>query len=237
MKTQTPIFLFFIFLNIAIGLSGSLYFTSFKAHAAISNTRLEHLPPLEDLEKAMLDRAGLDPDQIKSWQKRSRWAAALPRFQVGWESKFLNQNTTVIQDNLSVTSSGITVGPESNRLDVDLENNQNLEVRAVWAFDELVFNREELSVSREARDLYFVRTRLIEELHQAYFDLKSLLLSAEEDESLRQEMIWNLKVEQQFEKINSLTGGFLKQHPIRFSKTPLSSTRPVKPKTSEKDLP
>lgn len=182
-----------------------------QSQAAIAIPQVEHLPPLAELEQAMLNQAGMNPKQVESWQKRSRWAAALPRLQVGWESNFLNQNTTVIQDNLSVTSSGITVGPESNRLDVDVENNQDLEVKAVWAFDELIFNRDELSVSREARDLYFVRTRLIEELHQSYYDLKSLLLASRTDSALSQEIMWQLKVERQLEKINSLTGRFLER--------------------------
>lgn len=163
------------------------------------------LPALEELETAVLEYAGMDPRQIRNWEKKIRWSAALPRIQVGWESAFLNQNTNVIQDSVSVTSSGVTVGPESNRLDLDIQNNRNLEFTAVWALDELLFNREQLNISREARDLFFVRTRLLDELHQAYFDLKSLLLQPISGRG--SELPWALQVERKIEKLNSLTGG------------------------------
>jgi hypothetical protein len=126
---------------------------------------------------------------------------------VGWESNFLNQNTNVIQDSISVTSSGVTVGPEANRVDLDNQNNRDLEVKAVWAFDQLVFNRDQLDISREARDLFFVRTRLLEELHQAYFDLKSLLLQQEISHFKSSDAPWAIQVERKMEKLNSLTGG------------------------------
>lgn len=169
--------------------------------------RAADLPPLEELETAVLRRAGLDPGHIRKWEKNIRWSAALPRVQVGWESKFLNQNTNVVQDSVSVTSSGVTVGPESNRLDLDIQNNRDLEITAIWALDELLFNREQLNISREARDLFFVRTKLLDELHQAYFDLKSLLLETESRPTLRADLHWRLGVESKMEKLNSLTGG------------------------------
>ncbi|MDX1387340.1 MAG: hypothetical protein R3257_07090, partial [bacterium] len=138
--------------------------------------RSQDLPSLEALERAVLKRAGLDPAQIRAWQRGVKFSAALPRIQVGWESKFLNQNTTIIQDSISVTSTGVNVGPESNRVDADFGNNQDFEFKAVWALDELLFNRNQLSISREARDLFFVRSKIIAELHENYFELKSLLL-------------------------------------------------------------
>jgi hypothetical protein len=165
------------------------------------------LPPLEELEASVLQHAGLDPRRINDWERKARWSAALPRVQVGWESNLLNQNTNVIQDSISVTSSGVTVGPEANRLDLDNQNNRDLEVRAVWALDELVFNRDQLNISREARDLLFVRTRLLEELHQAYFDLKALLLQQDAPRPQSLDSQWSLQVERKMEKLNSLTGG------------------------------
>lgn len=165
------------------------------------------LPPLEDLEASVLHNAGLDPQRIQDWEKKARWSAALPRVQVGWESNFLNQNTNVVQDSISVTSSGVTVGPESSRLDLDIQNNRDLEVTAVWALDELVFNRDQLNISREARDLFFVRTKLLDELHQTYFDLKSLLLQQAAPHFSASDPQWALQVERRMEKLNSLTGG------------------------------
>jgi hypothetical protein len=183
---------------------------SFQVQATTAHStpfpRAGQLPPLEELEASVLQHAGLDPKRIQDWQRKSRWSAALPRVQVGLESNFLNQNTNVVQDNISVTSSGVTVGPESTRLDFDNRNNRDLEVRAVWALNELVFNPDQLNISREARDLFFVRTNLLEELHQTYFDLKSLLLQ-QEAPHFSSDPQWALQVERRMGKLNSLTGG------------------------------
>jgi hypothetical protein len=184
---------------------------SFARAELKSLPRSGELPPLEELEGIVLKRAGLDPAQIKSWQRGVKYSAALPRIQAGWESKFLNQNTTIIQDSISVTSSGVNVGPESNRVDADFGNNQDFEVKAVWALDELLFNRNQLSISREARDLFFVRSKLIAELHENYFELKSLLLAGELQASQRQNPMWALEVERKIERLNSLTGGEFKE--------------------------
>lgn len=165
------------------------------------------LPPLASLEKIALKRAGLDPNDIRSWQRRSRYSAALPRIQVGWESAFVNQNTTIIQDSISVTSSGVAIGPESNRIDQDLKNNQDLEVKAVWALDELLFNRDQLDISREARDLLFVRNKLVEELQQSYYDLKALLIQLQLQPEPNLDPLTYIKFERLVDKLDSLTGG------------------------------
>lgn len=167
----------------------------------------ESLPPLEKLEQATLSRSGLDPAKIGRWERNVRRAVALPRLQVGYEQKAQNNNTAVIQDSISVTSAGITIGPESNRIDQDFGNDRGFEVKAVWALDELLFNRGELDISRESRDLYLLRGRLLEELHQAYFELKSQLLRFDLEPESAEDPFEILKAQQLMAKINSLSGG------------------------------
>jgi|GEM_PF-3247163 len=185
--------------------------------SAFSNPRIEHglvlpdLPPLSELEHAALTRAGMDPSVIGRWQRKSRLAPALPSLQVGYEQKALQQNTTVVQDSISVTSAGVAIGPESNRLDQDFNNNRGFEVKAVWALDELMFNRDELEVSREARDLTVFRERLSEELIRTYFDLKQELLAMRSDPCIANDPVERLHAEQLIEKTDSLTGGEFKK--------------------------
>jgi hypothetical protein len=178
-----------------------------NAHGGMT---LQNLPALEELETAALQYAGLDPARLQGWQRGVKWAAALPQIQIGLESAFTNQNTTIIQDSISVTSGGVTIGPESSRIDEDFEDNRNFEMKAVWALDELLFNRDQLYISHEARDLYFTRTRLLQDLHQAYYDLKSLLLRAELDPGFMQDPIQKLRCDQLGDQLNSFTGGKFK---------------------------
>lgn len=167
----------------------------------------DSLPPLERLEQSALARAGLDPAKIGRWERNARRAVALPRLQVGYEQQSQNNNTAVIQDSISVTAAGITIGPESNRVDQDFGNDRGFEVKAVWALDELLFNRDELEISRESRDLYLLRGRLQEDLHHAYFELKSQLLRFELEPETAQDPFERLKAQQWMERLNSLSGG------------------------------
>lgn len=193
----------------------AVVFTS-QAHGAVIKSsaalpRPSDLPPLATLEEAALRRAGLDPKIIQRWEKKSRLSAALPTLQVGFENKDLQQNTAIIQDSISVTSSGVAIGPESNRVDQDISLNRGFEFKAVWALNELLFNRDELEVSREARDLLIVRRGLVEELHQNYFELKSQLLKMQTDAVLSQDPFARMRTEQLMERLDSLTGGTFKR--------------------------
>lgn len=187
----------------------------------------DSLPPLERLEQAALARAGLDPAKIGRWERNARRAVALPRLQVGYEQQSQNNNTAVIQDSISVTASGITIGPESNRVDQDFGNDRGFEVKAVWALDELLFNRDELEISRESRDLYLLRGRLQEDLHQAYFELKSQLLRFELEPEAAQDPFERLKAQQWMERLNSLSGGeFFRLAKISLPPPRLSESQP-----------
>jgi hypothetical protein len=179
--------------------------------ADASLPRTADLPPLARLEEAALKRAGMDPKIIQRWEKKSRLAPALPRVQFGFENKDIQQNTTIIQDSISVTSSGVAVGPESNRVDQDIGLDRGFEFKAVWALDELLFNRDELEVSREARDLLVIRRGLVEELHQNYFELKSHLLKLQIDPAFAKDPFERIRTEQLMERIDSLTGGEFKR--------------------------
>lgn len=193
-------------------LSGSLGAqASIVKNEDIQSISPEGLPPLYQLEQAAFRHAGLDPELIRQWDKGAKWAAALPRVQLGWDRTSLTQNTAIIQDSISVTSAGITVGPESNRIDQDSRNNNDFEIKAIWSLNELIFNRDRLDISREARDLVLIRQRISEELNHSYYALKAQLLKMQLDPLLAHDPLEKLKTEQYIDKINSLTNGKLSQ--------------------------
>lgn len=210
MKTKSH---FFLKVNqkLNIGLIVILSYLAYPQTILANPNITIKLPPLSYLEEAALEHAGLGTDKIKSFQKRSRWAAALPRVQVAWENSLTFNNTNTIEDNLSVTSAGVTIGPESSKVDQDWQDDKDFSVRAVWSFDELLFNRDELVVAREARDQYFIRKRLIDELQHHYFNLKALYLEAQLDPEAATDPLHALRMERHYLNLNSLSGRALER--------------------------
>jgi hypothetical protein len=64
--------------------------------------------------KAALLYSGTDPEELQRWKSRSRWAPALPHLLVGYDQKAANQVNNNIQDSISVSSAGVTLGPPQN---------------------------------------------------------------------------------------------------------------------------
>lgn len=162
-------------------------------------------PSLRELEQAALRYAGMEPTEIGRWKSRARWAALFPRVMVGYDQKVANQINTTIQDSISVSSSGITLGPPESKLYQDNNLNRGFEVKATWALDELVFNKDSLDISAEARYRHVVRSQIIDELHMAYFERKRLLVKTS---PLLLPALSQLKLEELEAKLDSLTGGY-----------------------------
>ncbi len=177
-----------------------------------SFARTAEKPTLHQLEVAALKYASLDPQEVINWKSRIKWAKALPQVTVGYEQRLVNQINNTIQDSISVTSSSITVGPPQSQLNQNNNLNQGFEAKATWSLDELVFNKDSLLISKEARYRNLMRSQVLEELYQIYFERKKLLLK--EGEKKREELssITQLRLEELEAKLDSLTGGY-------FSKT------------------
>ncbi len=183
-------------------------------HGSFAQTAEE--PTLRQLEAAALKYSSLDPQEVMRWKSRVKWAKALPQVMVGYDQKFVNQINNTIQDSISVTSSNITVGPPQAQLNQNNNLNQGFEARATWSLDELIFNKDSLSISSESRYRTVMRSQVLDELYQIYFERKKLLLR--EGEKKREEFSSStqLRLEELEAKLDSLTGGY-------FSKT----TEPV----------
>jgi hypothetical protein len=165
-------------------------------------------PTLRQLERAALRYAGMDPAEAVHWKSRARWAPALPKVLVGYEQKSAVQVNNTIQDSISVTSSGISIGPPDSSFHQDDDFNQGFEVRATWNLDELIFNKDSLAISAESRYRTIVQTQIIEELHQTYFERKKFLLREGERKPEEFPAIKRLQLEELEARLDSLTGGY-----------------------------
>lgn len=165
-------------------------------------------PTLRHLELAALKYSSLDPQEVGRWKSKAKWAKALPQLMVGYQQRIVNQINNTIQDSISVTGSNVTVGPPESQSDQNDNFNQGFEIRATWALDEVVFNKDTLSISSEARYRNLMRSQVLDELHQTYFERKKILLREEGKERKEFSPMIQLRLEELEARLDSLTGGY-----------------------------
>ncbi|MFO1518601.1 MAG: hypothetical protein U1F57_02885 [bacterium] len=181
-------------------------------HFFLPGGALAEEPTLRQLEKAALHYAGGDPEEIARWKRRSRLSAALPKLIAGYDQKVATQINNNIQDSISVSSAGVSIGPPQTTVHQDDNFNRGFEVKAQWELSELVFSKDELAISSEARYRTILRSQIIEELQQTYFERKRILAKEADGKSADLPEAARLRLEELEARLDSLTGGF-------FSKT------------------
>jgi len=166
-------------------------------------------PVFSDIVKAYLKREGLENDYLKSWQKRIKIAPMLPKLYAGYDHSFKESQGHSVTDNISVSSGTVTIGPEDNDYDFDSDLGRVIRVRAVWNLNELIFNRNYFSLSKERRDVAKTRYVLIQNLFTIYRDRHQYLV-----EYFKYRRSSKLRATESFEhyillteRLNSLTGG------------------------------
>lgn len=169
------------------------------------------LPPaIGDLHAEALKYARIRPGEISSWKKNVKLAALLPRLQFGYERRLTDAVSVDIDDSVSVTGSGTTIGPTTSAWDRNLDRNHNIEITAVWYLDELLFNRDALSISSEARSQLAARGELFNEITESYYELKKLIsiyFSRDpETEGMRGQL--RLDIDRLIGRLDAVTGGW-----------------------------
>lgn len=126
-------------------------------------------PSIASLHAAALRYAGLDDNQVGKWQKGLKKAAWLPRLQLGFNQKLQDYDKFSIDDSISVTSTGVTIGPPSNKFDQYVNQSISVDLKAYWYLDRLAFDRNSLAISYERRQMQLERAKLLEKVNMLYF--------------------------------------------------------------------
>jgi len=164
-------------------------------------------PTLQQVQIWALRYTQLEIEEISRWKRKSRLSHALPRVMVGYEQKYANQINNTIQDSISVTSAGVTLGPPESSVHQDNNLNQGFEVKAYWDFNELLFSRDEINISVEARHRLIMRSEILEELRETYFERKKILLRNPEKNRGDYPLLLQFKLEELNAKLDAMTGG------------------------------
>lgn len=132
-------------------------------------------PSVREVQEAAVRFLGFDQGLVDGWERRARWAAALPRLQAGFQRDLKDAVSLNTKDNVSISGGDVFVGPNESTFDQDFNKGTSFEVKAVWFLDELVFTRDSLAASAEKRDWVRERARVLLGVTEAYFTRKRLL--------------------------------------------------------------
>lgn len=137
------------------------YLRSFEK---IKNTE----PKFAQIIKTYFKNEGVTNYHFRSWEKKLKLAPLLPTLYLGYDHSFKKAQGLSINDNISISSGTVTIGPEDNDYDYSSNFGTTFRARAVWKMDELVFNRNYFIMAREKRDIAKIRADLSQRIYKIY---------------------------------------------------------------------
>jgi outer membrane protein TolC len=168
-------------------LAALIVIASVPARAAEPVTaRFASEPSVRELQQVAARVAEVAPERVRSWLRRASRAALLPelRATVGRGYGELTKDAT---------GQPIFTTSDSWRF----------EVQATWQLDRLIFDRNELRVSREAQRVGARREELLTRIAQLYFARRRLQL----DEALQPDAPGNLERALEIEELTAVLDG------------------------------
>ena len=125
-------------------------------------------PSALEVQRAALQYHRLNPEEVRRWQRDARRSPWLPRLQIGYDRNIDSKVTLSVDDNASITSRGVIVGPTLSSSDANSQDQNSYDVRAVWSLDELVYNRNQIDLNEEMRQLMRESERIAREVNRIY---------------------------------------------------------------------
>ncbi|HSA59516.1 MAG TPA: hypothetical protein VLJ37_07510 [bacterium] len=132
-------------------------------------------PSIQEVQAEAVRRLGFHESELEAWGRRARWSAALPQLQAGFQRDLKDVVRLTTRDSVSIRDGEVFIGPDENDFDQNFDQGTRFEVKAVWSLNELVFNRDSLSVSSERRDWVREKNRVLQDVSDAYFVRKRLI--------------------------------------------------------------
>lgn len=155
--------------------------------------RFAHEPSVRAVQRAAARWVGAEPERLAGWRSRVRKAPWLPQLRAKVQRG--------LEDDLLLNANGPT-----RALDDDLL----LEVQLRWDLDRLVFDRNELFLSREAALLAELRHDIVAEVTRIYFERRRLQveMTLQPPASVEARTRLLLRIEELTAELDAHTGGF-----------------------------
>ncbi len=172
-------------------------------------------PGIDEVHRAVLRYADIDPSRIRRWYRNSKNKALLPRFKFTLDRDTEMDRSYQRRTNISISSStgNVVIGPDDITKREDTDDDWELQFQFTWDLDDFVFNSDMLRVANESEDLVELREDILEEVTKLYFDRKRILIDVIMNPGARLEVrIKNeLKIEELTAALDGYTGGWFSQ--------------------------
>jgi hypothetical protein len=132
-------------------------------------------PKFLELVAAAFREEKLDWGEVSLLKRKMKQAPWLPVLSVGYDRQFRKDQSVSFNDNISVTSSAVTVGPPDNNQDFSINHDDVFRVRASWDLSEVIFHPAELKLQDTERNVSVSRVRLMDSLYKTYSERRKLL--------------------------------------------------------------
>ncbi len=156
-------------------------------------------PTIEEIQKAAIDFAEVQPDKIKRWRKSAAIRALLPDLKFSYDK------------GRDWGSSGYFYGGLYKDDDVTIGKDSGWSVSATWELGDLIWNNDQTSIDSRSKLMVQLRDDVLNEVTRLYFERKrvklKLLLSPYE--TGKEKMEDELRLEELTAQIDALTGFYL----------------------------
>lgn len=177
-------------------------------------------PQFYQILDAHLKYKKLSLHEITKLKKRMKAAAYLPTLYLGYDHSFKEQEGLDINDNISVSSGGVIIGPEDNDYNYDTNSGQTIRLRAVWQLGDILYNRNHLLLEQERRAMIKFQDDHAKDLYKIYEERNLYLmryLQARSGGQKRSSMYF-AKFKVLTEKLDAMTGGVFRERWGRYEK-------------------
>ncbi len=183
----------------------------FARRAAQILARFKSEPSVREVHRAAMKYALVSQGRILSLLGRARWAGWLPEFRFRY-NRYVDDN----RDTAFPTSTTPILTTQTTRL------NHRFEFRATWNLDELIFNRNELSVYRELKRLVELRVDVLKETTKLYFERRRLQveLILNPPKTLLARVRKMLRLQEITAELDAFTGGFFSRRLKALGRSP-----------------
>lgn len=169
-------------------------------------------PSVREVQTRAIEYVRVHPDIVDSWRTRARVRALAPRFSAEGQGTLDNDLRKVT--NLDKTEAEIESTTDTNTGRLTLE--------ARWDLDRLIFEPQEMAVSREAVRTANLRDRVLEEVTRRYFERRRLQVDLElqPPTDLTDRVRKELRLQELTADIDSFTGGWFSEKLEKAGRSP-----------------